>query len=378
MSVFRLNSAERAVNTMSRLAASMAAVGALCVTVVSSVWITACSSVASTPQPLQQSDGVTVPRLLSETGLYDADGDIDPRNKSFEPQYPLWTDGAAKSRWVFLPEGTKIDVTNVDIWKFPVGAKFWKEFAFNGKRVETRMIWKVDDTTWRFASYAWNAEQTEAYLAPSDGLPSHYEFTAGKSHSIPSEIDCMSCHMSSPAVILGFSALQLSDDRDPLTPHQEALVSDDVTLKRLIETGKLNASPADWLVKPPRIRTDDPTGRAAMGYLSGNCGGCHNSSGSLARLGMNLLHNVGAEADAPEPAEMTLINAAGRFLIPGVFPDSCRIVSPGIPEHSALLYRMNSRRPSSQMPPLGTVVIDSEAVALVQKWIEGLATDSAL
>jgi hypothetical protein len=35
-----------------------------------------------------------------------------------------------------------------------------------------------------------------------------------------------------------------------------------------------------------------------------------------------------------------------------------------------MLARMRSRRPSSQMPPLGTVVRDDEAVAAVQKWIE--------
>ena len=33
---------------------------------------------------------------------------------------------------------------------------------------------------------------------------------------------------------------------------------------------------------------------------------------------------------------------------------------------------MKSRRPSSQMPPLGTVVQDDEALRLVQRWIETL------
>ena len=35
-----------------------------------------------------------------------------------------------------------------------------------------------------------------------------------------------------------------------------------------------------------------------------------------------------------------------------------------------MLVRMRSRRPSTQMPPLGTAVVDDEAVALVTKWIE--------
>ena len=40
------------------------------------------------------------PRLLSQTGLYAAGrpGVVDARNRPFSPQYPLWTDGAAKRR----------------------------------------------------------------------------------------------------------------------------------------------------------------------------------------------------------------------------------------------------------------------------------------
>jgi hypothetical protein len=30
---------------------------------------------------------------------------------------------------------------------------------------------------------------------------------------------------------------------------------------------------------------------------------------------------------------------------------------------------MSSRRPSSQMPPLGTSVVDTEALALIRAWI---------
>jgi hypothetical protein len=40
-----------------------------------------------------------------------------------------------------------------------------------------------------------------------------------------------------------------------------------------------------------------------------------------------------------------------------------------VPEHSALLARMRSRRPSSQMPPLGTVVRDQQAIDAILDWI---------
>ena len=35
---------------------------------------------------------------------------IDARNRTFSPQYPLWSDGATKRRWVRLPAGSQINV----------------------------------------------------------------------------------------------------------------------------------------------------------------------------------------------------------------------------------------------------------------------------
>jgi mono/diheme cytochrome c family protein len=112
--------------------------------------------------------------------------------------------------------------------------------------------------------------------------------------------------------------------------------------------------------------------RAAIGYLSANCGGCHNARGPLARLGFSLLHDAAGDSSAPEPAVVTAVASHGRFVVPGVAPDSSYLVAPGAPDRSAVVYRMKSRRPSSQMPPLGTTIRDEEAIELVRRWIERL------
>ncbi|KAA0252208.1 hypothetical protein FBQ97_11580 [Acidobacteria bacterium ACD] len=309
------------------------------------------------------------PRLLSETGLYGPDGGVDPRNLPFSPQYPLWTDGAAKSRWIRLPEGSSIDVSDVDAWRFPVGTKLWKEFRFAGRRVETRMIWKAGPDEWVFATYVWAEDGSDATLAPDDGVPDVVEVAPGKRHSIPGVEDCATCHRSSPAVVLGFNALQLSDDRDPLAPHAEPLPPGAATLSSLVASHRLEPSRPDLVANPPRIRASDPTERAALGYLSANCGGCHNATGPLARLGLVLLHDSGGSPDAPEPAVATAVDSAGRYVVPGLPEGASRVVAAGDPARSALLHRMRSRRPSSQMPPLGTRVVDEEAVALLSRWI---------
>jgi Planctomycete cytochrome C len=84
---------------------------------------------------------------------------------------------------------------------------------------------------------------------------------------------------------------------------------------------------------------------------------------------LRLFHELDCAA---ERAHATAVNAAGRYVIPGVPEESSRIVVPGAPERSALLYRMRSRRPSWQMPPLGTSIPHDEATELVRRWIEGL------
>lgn len=313
------------------------------------------------------------PARLSETGLYGADGRVDPRHLAYTPQYPLWTDGATKSRWIALPPGAKVDVSDVDAWRLPVGTKLWKEFAWNGRKVETRMLWRSGEERWTFASYLWDEDQREAWLAPAEGVPRASEIAPGRWHSIPSHSDCQACHGSAPARALGFGALQLSDDRDPLAPHAEPLRSGQATLRSLVEADLLDPPRPELVDHPPRIRATDPTARAALGYLSTNCGGCHNATSPLARLGLELHHDVAGDPASPEPAERTTVNVApARFTMPGVPAERVRLVAPGVPEESALLYRMRSRRPSSQMPPLGTTIVDEEAVALLTRWITDL------
>ena len=316
-----------------------------------------------------------LPEWLSQTGLYDETGEVDPRNAPFSPQYPLWSDGAGKSRWIYLPGGTRIDASDIDAWRFPPGTKLWKEFSWNGRKVETRMLWKPDDE-WLFATYVWNDDQTDARLAPESGIPDVVEVAPGKRHSIPSVADCHSCHLSSPAVVLGFTALQLSDDRDPLAPHAEPLPVGALTLSSLLASDRLEPQRWDLVSSPPRVRESSPVARAAIGYLSANCGGCHNDTGQLARVGLDLLHDAGAGADAREPVHATAVDAPGRYVVPGHSPESSRLVAPAAPERSAVLFRMQSRRPSSQMPPLGTVLPDREAIDLVRGWIEELEPGS--
>jgi hypothetical protein len=316
-------------------------------------------------------EAVVFPQRLSETGLYAADGSVDPRNRSFTPQYPLWTDGATKQRWVRLPDGGTIDVRDPDGWQFPPGTMFWKEFAWRGRKVETRMIRIRADGTPAYATYAWNADGTDAVLAPDDGIARSYEISRGKWHAIPATADCRGCHESGPSSILGFSALQLSDDRDSLAPHAEPVTASSLTLRTLVAEDRLRPVQPSLATHPPRIRARDAIERAALGYLSSNCGTCHNTRGPLSRLGFSLRHDFPGVGGAHEPAIETAVGSAGRFALPGDHAGS-RLIEPGLPKASAVMHRMMSRRPATQMPPIGTVIADSAGAALVRQWISRL------
>lgn len=332
------------------------------------VWIAVLH--AGSGDPLSGSDSAyAAPSRLSETGLYER-GDvtvIDARNRPFSPQYPLWSDGAAKSRWVFVPLGAAIDTSDPSSWQFPVGTKFWKEFRFKGRRVETRFLWRASGNGWIFATYVWNQEGTEAVLAPEGGVPGAVELEGGRSHDIPGATDCRACHGDANPGPLGFNALQLSTDRDPNAIHGEGLTPGMTTVATLNRDGLLSPARPELVAEPPRIRTGDPQTRAVLGYFAGNCGSCHNRSGEIAYDGPSLKHSDIADGDAVAAA---LLARPTAWQVPGQPPGSSLMLNRSHPEASAMLVRMKSRRPSSQMPPLGTVLRDEEAIAAVARWID--------
>jgi cytochrome c553 len=310
----------------------------------------------------------TAPPTLMETGLYASPGVIDPRNRPFSPQYPLWTDGANKRRWIRFPEGSKVDASDVHEWTFPTGTKVWKEFSFGGRKVETRLLWKTGADAWVFASYVWNAEGTEATLAPAEGLMRVAEVAPNKYHNIPAVDQCRACHVSNRTELLGFNALQLSTDRDPNALHAEGLEPGMITVKTLVEEDLMTPVRAELVARPPRIAARTPDERALLGYLAGNCGACHNRQSDLAPLGLHWKHSDMTMRGAD--ALLSLLAHRTKWQVPDVPDGESVVIDPAQPEQSALLSRMRSRSPASQMPPMGTAVQDRDAVALVTRWLE--------
>jgi mono/diheme cytochrome c family protein len=322
---------------------------------------------ASLGSRLSASDEDRMPDRLRDTGLYEL-------GRAFSPQYPLWSDGAAKSRWAYLPPGTTINTADDANWDFPVGTRFWKEFSFNGRKAETRMLWKASSARWAAVSYMWNDDGTDAVLAPEEGAVTAVEVAPGRRHTIPSRAECLMCHGARRTGPLGFNALQLSTDRDPGAIHGEPITADMVTLRTLVEEERLAPNRGDLVARPPRIRTTSATTRAVLGYFAGNCGSCHNQDGEIATLGPSWKHSDIADGDAVAKA---LVDHPTMWQVPDVAEGTSVLVSSHDLEKSAILVRMRSRRPSSQMPPLGSVVRDVAAVAVITGWMSELTRKGA-
>lgn len=306
-----------------------------------------------------------LPARLSETGLYvPGTLDIAAENAAYTPQYPLWTDGAAKRRWLYLPPGTAIDAGNPDAWEFPVGTKLWKEFGYS-RPVETRFIERLPDGSWRFSAYAWNADGSDAFLADDAGARLHVQDAPRKRYEIPSRDDCRACHEAAPVPVLGATALQLSPARDRHPLHAQAEAAQGLDLAGLEARGWLKNLPRALHESPPRIDTGDRT-RAVLGYLHGNCGHCHNDSGPLASLDLSLLQSA---ADTDRSRQRTLATLIGHASDTPLDELSVRVV-PGQPDHSVLLARLHASNPYTRMPPLGSSVAHAQATELVRAWIE--------
>jgi mono/diheme cytochrome c family protein len=329
-------------------------------------------AIVAAPRPRLLAAAESTPRVparLSETGLYAPGGAgiIDPRNRRFSPQYPLWSDGASKARWVFIPPGTTIDARDDGAWEFPVGTRFWKEFAFDGRKVETRMLWKSAPDRWEAVSYIWNEAQTDAVLASPLGEPGVAALTPTRRHSVPSSADCLTCHGARRTEPLGFNPLQLSTDRDPNAIHGEPAAPEWLTLRTLVEERLLSPPRRDLAAAPPRIRAAGARTRSMLGYLAANCGSCHRGDGEMA-IQMPSLRYTDLVNDG-DAAALRLVGRPSSWQVPGVRDGASVLIDHGAPDSSAMLVRMRSRSPSSQMPPLGTVLRDQAAVDAFAKWI---------
>lgn len=314
------------------------------------------------------------PPFLSDTGLYEdiAEKRVAASMMYFEPQFALWSDGAVKSRWLYLPEcERKVDSTLMNLWSFPVGTYAFKEFVVDGKRIETRFVHRYGsgDDDFLYAHYLWNDEESDAELVDENTSSAVLVNPKGTDYDVPPANLCQRCHGQSGGEeggvrsrILGFSAIQLSHDG----------VGE--TMKTLSEAGLLSRPHARGYVVPG---TD--TQRAALGYMHANCSHCHNDGPERVAFPvgeMDVFLKTSDTSVYDTGAYRTLINEH----VLG-FDGSCefRVTNDDVALREgdgalSCVYERASVRDGSkqQMPPIATKHVDAQGLEILKAWILSL------
>ena len=82
------------------------------------------------------------PATLAEYGFF---ADVSAQKPAarvtpYRLNTPLWSDGAEKLRFVYLPPGAKAKANGEGLLDLPVGAALIKTFAFGTRKMETRVL----------------------------------------------------------------------------------------------------------------------------------------------------------------------------------------------------------------------------------------------
>jgi uncharacterized repeat protein (TIGR03806 family) len=329
----------------------------------------AAAALASEPGPFEK---------LSQYGLFQGDAAAQRPAEGVIPydlNSALFSDYAAKYRFVKLPPGTHATYSNDGVFDFPVGTVIAKTFVYphdardpsKGRRlIETRIL-KREPDGWVGLPYLWNEAQTDATLELAGGIVNvAWTHTAGQrrtnNYIIPNANQCKGCHKAGDAVTpIGPKARHLN--RDFAYPS-----GTENQLEHWGRVGALVGAPTPAAAPKLAVWDDPKTGSLearARAWLEINCAHCHNPDGPARNSGLDLL------ASQTNPTAYGIFKppvAAGRGSGGREFD-----IVPGHPDRSILVYRIDSTDAGIMMPELGKRLVHEEGLALIREWIASMA-----
>ncbi len=319
--------------------------------------------------------GNPVAQTLSATGCFASTAPLKPGTGmvAFGVNAPLWSDGAAKQRWLLTPKGAKPDKAKPPLtaatddtapWSVPVGTIAVKHFfadaaapAGHANHVpyETRFIVRRSDG-WRMLTYKWRADGKDADLV-INGAKQTYKTAAGNVNWVfPSMDDCGACHAADKgSKLLGLSNAQLDShvDKGPYDGHNQLDVWLDGGL-----LGNYDRAAKHTVFNDPVVDSGDATTRART-YLHVQCASCH-QPGASASTEMDLrfdrtLKQTGACDKSPQE---------GDFGVAGA-----KLIALGAAAKSVLVLRMKSTDAELKMPNKGVTIAHQAGIKLLEAWI---------
>jgi uncharacterized repeat protein (TIGR03806 family) len=325
----------------------------------------------------------SLPPLLSQTGVFSNTPSMIVSNGliPYVPNTPLWSDGALKTRYLALPNNggaitpdQQIAFTTNGSWTFPAGTVFVKTFQLNTdtsntnilRRLETRLLVRDINGAVYGVTYKWRADNSDADLLSSslyeDIAITNVSGVSTQSWYYPSPSDCLQCHTPVANYVLGLNTRQLNGNQ---TYAATGVTDNQIrTLNRLglfnpafDETGITNFEKLSALTDNTASYQD-----RARSYLDANCAQCHQPGGA----GITF----DARYDTPL-ANQNLINGA-------LDANGLAMIVPRDIWRSEIHQRMDTTNNVIRMPPLARQLIDSNAVAVLEGWINSLPGTPAL
>jgi hypothetical protein len=370
-----------------------------------------------------------VPAKFSQTGFYAnwANKTVTPEAHYYEVNSPSWNDFAIPYRWLLLPPNTKIVFEDTsDYWDYPNGATFvqlFKQETAPGDSStaifwETRVLVNKEDTKygmdeWYAFTYKWRPDGSEANLigASVEDTVLNVALTfwpKGKSNPssirkwhYPDRYQCIQCHRTSfdgvekthARSILGFFTAQINRPSKADASVNQITELFNKGLLTWKSKGAAAPTPVEIATMPRWYAITDSSqdlNKRARAYLGANCSGCHGDRGISfgATMGARPNHDYYRGVSHQQLNTLELGSDYGI--------DSSRLLMPGKPEKSIVLYRQTQRAsyardvqlwnenadpsrptnpelywymPRDAMPPLGTYEPDTTALKILTQWI---------
>jgi hypothetical protein len=313
-----------------------------------------------------------MPALLSQTGVFSDLSTLTPDSSfvPYEVNSPLFSDGAAKLRWIRVPSSNqRVTINSNGSFNFPVGTIFIKHFELPAsfqpvgrtRRLETRLLVVASDTVYG-VTYRWNAQGTDAQLITEPTFETIVDGATQQSRTrhYPSLSQCWLCHRPENRV-LGFNGQQLS-----MTETGGGNQLSRLTSRGVFPAGSFSSFPTP-LTRPSD--TSATISNRALSYLAGNCAPCHHAGASYLGGGETWNASPGVALNS-----RGLINAPNHnfWVANSLGIPNAPLVSPGNPFNSFLWARMNTAVSDFTMPPLTHNVVDTEMVSVIEAWIRSL------
>jgi hypothetical protein len=314
-------------------------------------------------------NGAPLPATLAATGTFTnlTTLAVAPGIVPYTINNPFWSDNAIKTRWFSVPNtNLAIGFNPTQSWSFPTGAVWIKHFeleltngvAASRRRLETRLL--VRNTNGVYGvTYRWGGAITNANLVTEAGMDETFTIDTGggilrtQVWHYPSRTECLLCHTPQGGRVLGFNTAQVNTDFNygtGATNQVAALSLAGYFSNAIVNPHLLPALAAvtnDAVSLEYRVRS----------YLAANCSQCHQPNGTAKGLW-----------DARITTPTALAGLVNGTLLNNLGDTNNAVLTPGSLSNSVMLTRLSTPG-SLRMPPVGSNLLDTNAIDLLSAWI---------